>query len=68
MNGTARFNAVKVFAATLHQDRARLGERVTEWLQAPDQRRIEIVDIVVRQSSDAGFHCVTIAVFYRRPS
>lgn len=56
------FNGVKVFCATMFADRQRLGETVTEWLALrPD---LSIVDIVVTQSSDDGFHCISISVFY----
>ena len=57
------FHAVKVFSATMAVQRNELGERVTAWLHA--NRGIQIADIVVTQSSDAEYHCVTITVFYR---
>lgn len=57
-----KFTAVKVFSATMVRDRAQLGETVTAWLASHD---VEIVDIVVCQSSDASFHCISITVFYR---
>jgi hypothetical protein len=56
------FNGVKVFCATKYQDRERLGETVTHWLQ--ERPELVVVDLVVTQSSDAAFHCVTISVFY----
>lgn len=56
------FNGVKVFCATKYQDRERLGETVTQWLQM--HPGLALVDLVVTQSSDAEFHCVTISVFY----
>ena len=56
------FNGVKVFSATKQRDRELLGEWVTRWLAHND---VEIVDTVVRQSSDSGFHCLTIVLFYR---
>jgi hypothetical protein len=34
------------------------------WLR--ENRSIKLVDLIVRQSSDAAFHCFTIVVFYRR--
>jgi hypothetical protein len=56
------FNGVKVFSATMFAVRERLGETVTQWLaERPD---LDVVDIVVTQSSDAAFHCVAISVFY----
>ncbi|MEP6865516.1 MAG: hypothetical protein ABJE66_33155 [Deltaproteobacteria bacterium] len=39
-----------------------LGGVVTDWIQANSQ--LEIVDLVVTQSSDASFHCIAITVFY----
>ena len=57
------FNGVKVFAATMIDQRDALGDRVTEWLAA--RPRLELVDAVVRQSSDDQFHCVSIVLFYR---
>ncbi len=57
------FNAVKIFSATMAQDRDQLGEKVTAWLRA--HPGIEVVDTVVTQSSDEAFHCIAITVFYR---
>ena len=57
-----QFNGVKVFSATMAQDRDQLGEKVTAWLRANPQNKI--VDTVVTQSSDEAFHCVAITVFY----
>jgi hypothetical protein len=57
------FTGVKVFSATLQRDRDSLGDRVTEWLAANQSFRV--VDGVVRQSSDAEFHCVSITLFYK---
>ena len=56
------FNGVKVFSATMAQERENLGERVTEWLRA--HPRYKLVDTIVTQSSDASFHCLAITVFY----
>lgn len=58
------FSGVKVFSATKSQDRVRLGEVVTQWLTA--HPRVEIVDKHVRQSSDEGFHCLSVTLFYRQ--
>lgn len=44
-------------------DRGQLGDRVTAWLASGPQRKL--TDIVVTQSSDAAFHCITISVFYQ---
>jgi len=46
-------------------DRGQLGEKVTAWIASGPKRRL--TDIVVTQSSDAAFHCITIAVFYHEP-
>jgi hypothetical protein len=58
----ARFNAVKVFSATMVAQRDALGDVVTGWIDAHPE--LEIADVVVSQSSDASFHCVAITVFY----
>ena len=44
-------------------DRGHLGDRVTAWLASGPQRKL--TDIVVTQSSDAAFHCITISIFYQ---
>lgn len=60
------FNAVKVFSATLAEERERLGERIKAWIAAHPEATI--VDKQVRQSSDEAFHCLTIILFYKSPS
>jgi hypothetical protein len=59
------FDAVKIFSATKQKERDELGETVTRWL---DQRvnEIDIVDKMVKQSSDSEYHCVTVILFYKR--
>ena len=59
------FTAVKVFSTTLARDRDALSERITKWIRENPQ--LEIVDQVVRQSSDKEFHCLSITLFYRDP-
>lgn len=52
---------VRVFSGTRAREREALGERATAWLRANpgwEPRRAE-----VRQSSDRGFHCLTIVLF-----
>ncbi len=58
------FDAVKVFSATKQKDRDDLGESVTRWLQE-HQGKVDIVDKVVKQSSDNEYHCLSITLFYR---
>lgn len=55
------FDQVKVFSATKARERVELGERITEWLRK--NKVGEIVDCVVRQSSDHEFHCLTVILF-----
>jgi len=62
VQGKNRFNGVKIFSATMAQERDRLGERITEWLR--EHPNVEVVDTVVTQSSDEAFHCLVITVFY----
>lgn len=57
------FDIVKVFSATMFQDRQQLGEKVTEWLGAHPE--LEVADIVIAQSSDSRFHCLSVSVFLR---
>jgi hypothetical protein len=56
------FNGVKIFSATMFADRDHLGEKITDWIAA--HPALELVEIVVTQSSDASFHCLAICVFY----
>ena len=60
------FNGVKIFCATMVAQRQALGETVTAWLEDARARRpgFQVVDIVVRQSSDHAFHCITIIIFF----
>ena len=58
----ARFDGVKVFSATMQQDRDQLGARITAWLSA--NPRLRVVDTVVCQSSDSAFHCLSFVLFY----
>ena len=57
------FTGVKVFSATKAKEREELGEHVTRWLRS--NTGLEVVDRMVRQSSDNEFHCLTIVLFYR---
>ncbi len=57
-----RFNGVKVFSATMAQERDQLGEKITAWLK--DHPGVKIVDKIVTQSSDEAFHCLAITLFY----
>ncbi len=57
-----QFNGVKVFSATMAQERDQLGEKITQWLDA--HRNVKIVDKIVTQSSDEAFHCLAITLFY----
>jgi hypothetical protein len=62
MSNDHKFNAVKVFSATMAQDRDQLGEKLTAWLA--ERPEIKVVDTVVTQSSDEAFHCLAITLFY----
>jgi hypothetical protein len=57
------FTSVRVFSATMHEDRANLGERITQWL-TEKAAAVDIVEIVQRQSSDSRFHMISIIFFY----
>ena len=60
--GQTAFNGVKVFSATMAQEREHLGERITDWLK--DHPRVKVVDTIVTQSSDESFHCLAITLFF----
>ena len=57
-----KFNGVKIFSATMAQEREQLGEKLTRWLTAHGD--LKIVDKIVTQSSDEAFHCLAITLFY----
>lgn len=57
------YTGVKVFSATKAKDREVLGERITAWMREHPQH--EVVNRIVRQSSDREFHCLSITVFFR---
>jgi hypothetical protein len=63
--GTKTFNGVKIFSATVAQNRENLGDRVMAWLRNDPAR--EVIDTVVTQSSDEAFHCIAITIFYWQP-
>ena len=58
----ATMEPIKIFSVTRARDREALGETVTHWLE---ERGAVGVRAEVRQTSDRGFHCLTIAVWYR---
>jgi hypothetical protein len=60
------FSGVKTFCATLWAQRQSLGEQATRWLEDARARRpgFQIVDVVVTQSSDKAYHCLTISIFF----
>lgn len=60
------FNGVKVFSATMYQQRGQLGERVTEWISSHPE--VTLTEFVVTQSSDSEFHCLAISLFYASPA
>lgn len=61
------FTGCKVFCATVVSQRQLLGEVVTKWLDEARKNHpgFEVVDIVVRQSSDASYHCTSIVIFHK---
>ena len=60
------WDGCKVFTATKAREREGLGEEVTRWLDS--NPGIDVVDREVRQSSDHEFHCLSIVLFFRKPS
>lgn len=61
----AGYTAAKVFSATKAKERSELGDYLTAWL-VECAGTVEVIDTVVRQSSDRQFHCLSIIVFYRQ--
>jgi len=57
------FTGLKIFSTTLARDREALSDRITKWIR--DNPQLEIVDQLVRQSSDKEFHCLSILLFFR---
>lgn len=57
------FTGVKVFSATKAKEREELSENVTRWIRSNSD--LEIVDTLVRQSSDNEFHCYSMIIFYK---
>ena len=60
------FTGVKVFSATKAKEREELGENISRWIKSNSD--LEIVDKVVRQSSDNEFHCYSAILFYKQKS
>lgn len=58
------FDGIKVFSATMWHDRDMLGEKVTSFIASHPE--VEVSEIMVRQSSDEAFHCVSLIVFYKK--
>jgi hypothetical protein len=58
----AGYTGVKVFSATKAKERDDMGNTVTRWLKKHPE--LEIIKMVITQSSDKEFHCFTITVFY----
>ena len=63
--GNKTFNGVKVFSATMLQQREQLSDLITDWIAAHPSFAIK--DIVITQSSDDRFHCFACTFFYFEP-
>ena len=63
LDADSRFDSVRVFSSTLVADRLRLGERVTEWIAS--NPHVKVTELVVTQSSDSAYHCLTFTLFFR---
>jgi hypothetical protein len=61
-----KVNGVQVFSATKFRDREAMSNVITRWLR--NNPELEIVERVVRQSSDREFHCLSIVLFYHDPN
>jgi hypothetical protein len=58
-------NGVQVFSWAPHWTRTGLGEQVTQWLRT--HTHVRLVDVQIRQSSNASSHLISIVLFYREP-
>jgi hypothetical protein len=56
------FEGVKVFSATMAVQREQLGDRITDWIKR--NPNVKVLEVVVKQSSDAEFHCLSLIVFF----
>jgi len=58
---------VKVFSETMARPRSEMGQKVTDWFEGKraESSEFEVYDMIVRQSSDAEFHCLSIVILYR---
>ena len=52
---------VKVFSYSKHNERNAMGEQITRWL---NQKPRTVTNVVVKQSSDSEYHCISIIYFY----
>lgn len=55
-------NGVKIFSATMVNERGQLGDKVTDWLRRHPE--YEVREVFLTQSSDEAFHCIAITLFY----
>lgn len=62
MDSGRRYSFVKVFSATKSKARSSLGDRITEWIRANNNFRV--IDVIVTQSSDRRYHCLSIVLFF----
>ncbi len=60
------WDGVKVFTASQISERQQLGDKITSWMAANPSH--QVTEIVLTQSSDSAFHCLTFTVFYRSGS
>lgn len=61
-----RIKGVKVFSSTMAKDREAMGDVMTNWIghMAKTNKNFEILDVVISQSSDSEFHCLSATYFY----
>ena len=63
MAGVA-YDGIKIFSATRAAEREKLGEKMEGWSRV--NQHLDVVEARVLQSSDNAYHCLTIAVFWKR--
>lgn len=53
---------IKVFSATMVREREELAGQIMSWMRA---EHVTIEQLIVTQSSDARFHCLTVTAVYQ---
>lgn len=58
------FDYVKIFRASMKREQDTMDADINKWLLALSKAGGEVVDMIVKQSSDSEYHCITIVFTY----